>query len=120
MARDMSAETRGGPVARILIALVRCYQLVPRVGPPRCRFFPSCSAYAIDALRLHGALGGTALLLWRLARCHPFHPGGVEHVPARSPKRGDAEQTPENDSCGGRGSRGDRELTVGVQSAGRS
>lgn len=114
MTRDVSAATRGGPAARVLIALVRGYQLIPRVGPPRCRFYPSCSSYAIDAFRLHGVLRGSALVLWRLARCHPFHPGGVEHVPARSHEPASAERAPESDPCDG------RELTAGFQSAGRS
>lgn len=77
----MSRARRSGPVAKAVIVLIRGYQLVPRVGPPRCRFHPSCSAYAVDALRLHGLLRGVVLTVWRLARCHPFHPGGVEHVP---------------------------------------
>lgn len=77
----MSRPRRSGPVAKALIVLIRGYQLVPRVGPPRCRFYPSCSSYAVDALRLHGLLRGLVLSAWRLARCHPFHPGGVEYVP---------------------------------------
>lgn len=114
MTEDVGAPTRGGLVARILIALVRCYQLIPRLGPPRCRFYPSCSAYAVDALRFHGALGGTALIVWRLARCHPFHPGGVEYVPVPSREAGSAERAAETDSRVG------RELTADAQPAGRS
>lgn len=68
--------------ARLLIALVSGYRrfISPLLGP-RCRFYPSCSAYALEALRVHGALKGTALTVWRILRCQPFHPGGFEPVP---------------------------------------
>ncbi len=49
--------------------------------PARCRFYPSCSAYALEAITRHGAFRGTALAVWRLLRCHPFHPGGYDPVP---------------------------------------
>jgi len=70
------------PLARLLTLLVRAYQLVlsPLLGP-RCRFYPSCSAYAVQALSTHGALRGTYLAGRRLLRCHPWNPGGVDHVP---------------------------------------
>jgi putative membrane protein insertion efficiency factor len=65
-----------------LIALIRLYQLVASPLLPRaCRFYPSCSQYAIDAIRAHGVLRGAWLALARLARCHPWHPGGVDFVP---------------------------------------
>jgi uncharacterized protein len=73
---------RTGPVARVLTLLIRGYQLVlsPLLGP-RCRFYPSCSAYAVHALGTHGAIKGTWLAARRLLRCHPWNPGGVDHVP---------------------------------------
>lgn len=71
---------------RALIGLVRVYQrlvspmLVWAFGPS-CRFYPSCSCYAGDALRTHGALHGSWLAARRVLRCHPFHPGGFDPVP---------------------------------------
>jgi putative membrane protein insertion efficiency factor len=71
-----------GLVARALVAVVRAYRLLlsPLLGP-RCRFAPSCSAYAVEALMLHGAVRGGLLSVRRLLRCHPFHPGGHDPVP---------------------------------------
>lgn len=68
--------------ARVLVLLVRAYQLLisPLLGPT-CRFYPSCSAYAVQALRAHGAVRGSWLAARRLGRCHPWNPGGVDHVP---------------------------------------
>ena len=66
---------------RVLVALVSGWRLVSRLTPPRCRFAPSCSTYAVEALRSHGARRGTGLALRRVLRCHPFHPGGVDPVP---------------------------------------
>ncbi|MCA2212735.1 membrane protein insertion efficiency factor YidD [Jidongwangia harbinensis] len=70
------------PVARLLTAPIVAYRryLSPAL-PARCRFYPSCSAYALQALARHGALRGSALAIWRLLRCHPFHPGGFDPVP---------------------------------------
>jgi len=69
---------------RVAIAPVRFYQLAvsPLLGP-RCRFYPSCSAYAVRAVQVHGVAKGTALASGRLLRCHPWHPGGVDHVPVQ-------------------------------------
>lgn len=59
---------------RVLLALIRFYQknISPAHGPC-CRFIPSCSAYALEAVEVHGALKGSALAVWRVLRCHPFH-----------------------------------------------
>jgi hypothetical protein len=65
-----------------LATLIRGYQrLLSPVLPPSCRFYPSCSQYALDAVTRHGALKGSWLAARRLARCHPFHPGGFDPVP---------------------------------------
>lgn len=73
---------------KVAIALVRAYQwtvspvLRAAAGPTGgCRFTPSCSVYAVEALREHGTLAGSWLAVRRLARCHPFHPGGPDPVP---------------------------------------
>lgn len=62
--------------------LIRAYQYVlsPMFGQ-RCKFYPSCSNYAIEALRTHGAIRGTGLATWRIMRCNPFSNGGVDPVP---------------------------------------
>jgi putative membrane protein insertion efficiency factor len=66
-----------------VLGLIRAYQLViSPLLPPACRFYPSCSAYAATAVREHGIGRGGWLALSRLARCHPWHPGGVDFVPA--------------------------------------
>jgi putative membrane protein insertion efficiency factor len=69
-------------VARALVGLIRLYQRFISPGlPPSCRFHPSCSAYAVTALERHGPLRGAWLAARRIARCHPFHPGGIDPVP---------------------------------------
>jgi uncharacterized protein len=65
--------------AFVLVTLVRLYQwlLSPLLGK-RCRFYPSCSEYFIGAVRKYGAISGTLRGIWRICRCHPFHPGGYD------------------------------------------
>ena len=71
-----------GP-ARLVVAVIGVYRrwLSPLMGR-HCRFEPTCSAYAVEAVRKHGAARGVTLAVWRIARCHPWSPGGVDHVPA--------------------------------------
>lgn len=66
----------------VLVLLVRGYQVgISPLLPSSCRYFPSCSAYAIQALERHGALKGSWLAARRILRCHPFTPGGYDPVP---------------------------------------
>jgi putative membrane protein insertion efficiency factor len=70
----------------ILRALVRGYRyFLSPLLPMSCRFHPSCSVYADEALRIHGTLRGSWLTARRICRCGPWHPGGVDSVPAASP-----------------------------------
>lgn len=67
---------------QLLVLLVRGYQVsISPMLPASCRYHPSCSAYAIEALERHGALRGTWLAARRIARCNPFTPGGYDPVP---------------------------------------
>ena len=76
-------------MSRLLIGCLRAYQyaLSPFLGQ-HCRFHPTCSQYAIDALRAHGAGRGLLLAARRLLRCHPWRPGGVDPVPERRRRHG--------------------------------
>lgn len=72
------------PLTWALTGLVRGYQLI--VSPwfaPRCRYYPSCSAYALGALRMHGPVTAAVLATWRVLRCNPWSAGGVDKVPGR-------------------------------------
>lgn len=70
---------------KLLISLIRFYQLCisPLLGP-KCRFYPTCSSYAVEAIREHGAGFGMMLAAKRLCKCHPWHPGGFDPVPEKA------------------------------------
>jgi putative membrane protein insertion efficiency factor len=66
----------------VVVGAIRLYQLlISPLLPPACRFYPTCSQYALTAIGRHGVAHGGWLALVRLARCHPWHPGGVDAVP---------------------------------------
>ncbi|MBQ7071312.1 MAG: membrane protein insertion efficiency factor YidD [Ruminococcus sp.] len=66
------------------IGLIRLYQkFISPLTPPRCKYYPTCSAYALEAYRKHGLIKGTVLSTWRLLRCNPWSLGGVDYVPER-------------------------------------
>ncbi len=74
----MVKRTRN-PAIDIAVFLIRTYQtcISPILGP-RCRFYPTCSEYSLEALKKHGFTRGIGLTVRRLGKCHPFHPGGVD------------------------------------------
>ena len=77
----------------LLVALAPLWvyrRVISPLTPPSCRYYPSCSAYAEQALRTHGVLRGSWLAVRRVARCHPWTAGGVDHVPPATPRRGAA------------------------------
>ncbi|MCM3126435.1 MULTISPECIES: membrane protein insertion efficiency factor YidD [unclassified Paenibacillus] len=74
------------PARLIAKAPVKFYRkFISPLKPPSCRFYPTCSAYALEAIEVHGAVKGSLLAARRIAKCHPLHPGGVDLVP---PKKG--------------------------------
>jgi uncharacterized protein len=84
----MSLPPLGAVAAAPAIWLIRAYQLLwSPMRQPTCRFYPSCSAYALTALQRFGILRGSWLAARRLLRCHPWTPGGVDHVPDADPER---------------------------------
>lgn len=73
---------------KIFIFLIRLYQKYISPGlPPRCRYYPTCSAYAVEAIKRFGALKGGWLALKRILRCNPFNDGGIDYVPDEYPRR---------------------------------
>ena len=69
---------------KFLVFLLKSYKrYISPLVPPACRFQPTCSVYAAEAISVHGALKGSWLALVRLLKCHPFHPGGFDPVPKK-------------------------------------
>ncbi len=93
----------------LLRFLLRGYQRwISPALPPACRYVPSCSHYALEAVELHGALRGSLLAAWRVLRCHPFVRGGYDPVP---PRKGQAGLRPARTAEGGRAYAGPRRDT---------
>ena len=85
---DVLAWLRAAATSILLLPLRAYSRLISPALPARCRYYPTCSAYAEQAIRRHGIVRGTALAAWRLARCNPFSRGGVDEVPEpRRPRR---------------------------------
>lgn len=84
----------------ILVGMIRVYQtFISPMSGPTCKYYPSCSQYAVIALQRHGALRGLGLALWRLLRCNPWSLGGVDDVPpARGPRGHDHAHDPHADA----------------------
>lgn len=92
-------ERRIPVLRRVVVFPIHAYRrlLSPLKPVPSCRFHPTCSAYAIGAVEEHGVLRGLALAVRRVSKCHPWHPGGLDPVPAREavPARGRSHDSPE-------------------------
>ncbi|HEV2936065.1 MAG TPA: membrane protein insertion efficiency factor YidD [Streptosporangiaceae bacterium] len=82
-----TSRTATRPARLLMFPIVGYRRFVSPFLGPRCRFAPSCSEYALTALAEHGALRGLWLAVARIARCHPFHPGGYDPVPTRRPAK---------------------------------
>ncbi len=72
---------RRSPLQVLLLGLLRLYRATAALRGARCRFFPTCSTYAVEAVQVHGGMRGSWLAIRRLGRCHPWNPGGVDRVP---------------------------------------
>ncbi|EDL64983.1 membrane protein insertion efficiency factor YidD [Bacillus sp. SG-1] len=73
---------------KFFLALIRLYQVViSPLKPPTCRFYPTCSHYGLESIKRFGAVRGGWLTIKRIVKCHPFHPGGIDHVPEEWPSR---------------------------------
>ncbi|WP_050616155.1 membrane protein insertion efficiency factor YidD [Bacillus testis] len=72
---------------KIMLLIIQFYRkCISPLKPPTCRFYPTCSAYGMEAIKRFGALKGGWLTIKRIAKCHPFHPGGVDLVPEKEKK----------------------------------
>ena len=88
-------------MSTLLVWLLRAYQLLlsPMLGQ-NCRFYPSCSSYAIEAIRAHGAARGALLALRRVCRCHPWNDGGFDPVPPKRDSQSSQSSHSSSTACG--------------------
>lgn len=84
---QLLARLRSALVWVFLLPLRAYSRLISPVLPARCKYYPTCSAYAEQAVRTHGIVRGSGLAAWRLARCNPFSRGGVDEVPPPRSRR---------------------------------
>ena len=78
---------------KILILLIRFYQkFISPMFPAKCRFYPTCSQYTLEAVKEHGAIKGTYLGIKRILKCHPFHEGGYDPVPKKENKNSEGKK----------------------------
>jgi putative membrane protein insertion efficiency factor len=92
--------SRRGPLSRLLVALIALYQRLSVGTTPRCRYLPTCSEYAREAIETHGAWRGTGLALRRLGRCHPWGGHGFDPVPPARDAATGAAARPELEGAG--------------------
>ena len=72
---------------KLILKMIRSYQkYISPMSPPTCRFYPTCSQYAIEAVEEHGAIKGSYLATRRILKCHPLHEGGFDPVPPKKRK----------------------------------
>lgn len=72
---------------KLVLLLIRFYQkMISPLTPPSCRFYPTCSHYGVEAVETHGVVKGMWLTIVRISKCHPFHKGGFDPVPAKKKK----------------------------------
>ncbi len=79
-----AAPTPRGPIERLVLGAINLYRMTAPARTPRCRYIPSCSAYAVEAVEVHGLGRGSWLAVRRLGRCHPFGSFGFDPVPERN------------------------------------
>lgn len=79
-APDTTSRRRPTWPARLLLVLIGLYQRTALLRTPRCRFHPTCSQYAVESIRVHGAVRGLGYAVARIGRCHPWNPGGLDPV----------------------------------------
>jgi hypothetical protein len=93
--------TLGRLLSLILVGGIRGYQrFISPLSGPTCRYYPTCSAYALGAVRTHGPVKGLLLAIGRLVRCNPWSPGGIDHVPEKGSWRGGKDVRPTAERVG--------------------